>query len=117
MVQIDAMELGPALRNSLAIALAHPASAQDPQNRLLGGVAKQASCPVGPPFLRRRLFRQHPEEQDRRVSWGVGMAGTLPTAADDDVFGDSGLDNSIIRVQFVYGWHDLMENMKKLRGH
>jgi len=35
-----------------------------------------------------------------------------------NVFGDDDLDNSIIRIQFVYGWHRLMENMKKLkRGH
>jgi hypothetical protein len=31
-----------------------------------------------------------------------------------NVFGDSDLDNSIIRIQFVYAWHRLMENMKKL---
>ncbi len=36
-----------------------------------------------------------------------------------NVFGDSGLDNSVIRLQLVYGWHRLMENMKKLtkKGH
>jgi hypothetical protein len=35
-----------------------------------------------------------------------------------NVFGDSDLDNSIIRLQFVYAWHKLMENKKKLKsGH
>lgn len=35
-----------------------------------------------------------------------------------NVFGDSDLDNSMTRLQFVYGWHNQMENIKKLqRGH
>jgi hypothetical protein len=34
-----------------------------------------------------------------------------------NLFGDDGLDNSVVRLQLVYGWHRLMENMKKLRGH
>jgi hypothetical protein len=35
-----------------------------------------------------------------------------------NVFGDSDLDNSIIRMQFVYAWHRDMENIKKLQsGH
>jgi hypothetical protein len=43
---------------------------------------------------------------------------TIRTGYSSNVFGDSDLDNSIIRIQFVYGWHRLMENMKKLkRGH
>ncbi len=33
-----------------------------------------------------------------------------------NVFGDSDLDNSIVRIRFVYGWHRLTENIKKLRG-
>ncbi len=33
-----------------------------------------------------------------------------------NVFGDDGLDNSVTRIQFVYGWHRLMENLKKLTG-
>ena len=35
-----------------------------------------------------------------------------------NVFGDSDLDNSMIRLQLVYGWHNQMENIKKLQsGH
>ena len=34
-----------------------------------------------------------------------------------NLFGDDGLDNSVVRLQLVYGWHRLMENMKKLRGN
>ncbi len=35
-----------------------------------------------------------------------------------NVFGDDGLDNSVVRLQLVYGWHRLMQNMKKLvEGH
>jgi len=31
-----------------------------------------------------------------------------------NVFGDSDLDTSMIRLQFVFGWHEAMENFKKL---
>jgi hypothetical protein len=33
-----------------------------------------------------------------------------------NVFGDGDLDNSIIRIQFVYAWHRASENAKKLLG-
>ncbi|MFC1788733.1 transporter [Thermodesulfobacteriota bacterium] len=43
---------------------------------------------------------------------------TIRTSYSSNVFGDSDLDNSVIRLQFVYAWHRLMENMEKLkRGH
>jgi hypothetical protein len=43
---------------------------------------------------------------------------TIRTSYMSNVFGDSDLDNSVIRIQFVYAWHRVMENMKKLeRGH
>ena len=43
---------------------------------------------------------------------------TIRTSYMSNVFGDSNLDNSVIRIQFVYSWHRLMENMKKLQqGH
>jgi len=43
---------------------------------------------------------------------------TIRTSYMSNVFGDSDLDNSVIRIQFVYAWHRLMENMKKLKsGH
>jgi hypothetical protein len=55
----------------------------------------------------------------------IGDLGyTLNFQADDNlgirasfssnVFGDSDLDNSMIRLQLVYGWHNQMENIKKL---
>ena len=34
-----------------------------------------------------------------------------------NLFGDSNIDNSVVRLQFIYGWHKLNENMKKLKGH
>ena len=40
---------------------------------------------------------------------------TLRTSYMSNVFGDDDLDNSVIRIQFVYAWHRLMENMKKLQ--
>ncbi len=41
---------------------------------------------------------------------------TMRTSYSSNVFGDNDLDNSIIRLQIVYAWHRLMENMKKLKG-
>jgi hypothetical protein len=43
---------------------------------------------------------------------------TMRTSFSSNLFGDSDLETSSIRLQFVYGWHKLMENMKKLQhGH
>jgi hypothetical protein len=43
---------------------------------------------------------------------------TIRTSYSSNVFGDSDLDNSLIRMQFIYAWHPLTENQKKLgRGH
>ena len=43
---------------------------------------------------------------------------TMRTSYMSNVFGDSDLDNSVIRIQLVYAWHRLSENMKKLKsGH
>jgi len=43
---------------------------------------------------------------------------TIRTGFSTNVFGDDDLDNSVIRIQFVYAWHKASENMKKLiRGH
>jgi hypothetical protein len=42
----------------------------------------------------------------------------IRTGFSSNVFGDSNLDNSMVRLQFVYGWHRDFENIKKLqRGH
>lgn len=43
---------------------------------------------------------------------------TARTSFSSNVFGDSNLETSSIRLQFVYGWHKVEENMKKLlQGH
>ncbi|TDJ28626.1 MAG: transporter [Gammaproteobacteria bacterium] len=39
---------------------------------------------------------------------------SLRTSVSSNVFGDDDLDNSMIRLQLVYGWHRAMQNMKKL---
>ncbi len=39
---------------------------------------------------------------------------TLRTSFSSNVFGDSNIDNSMVRLQVVYAWHRAMENMKKL---
>ena len=39
----------------------------------------------------------------------------IRTTYSSNVFGDDDLDTSMIRLQFVYGWHHLIENMKKLK--
>ena len=41
----------------------------------------------------------------------------IRTSFSSNVFGDSNLDNSMIRLQLVYGWHDDNENIKKLQAH
>lgn len=43
---------------------------------------------------------------------------SIRTAFSSNVFGDSDLDTSILRLQFVYAWHTASENMKRLKkGH
>jgi len=43
---------------------------------------------------------------------------TLRTSYMSNLFGDSGLENSMLRLQFVYGWHPATENAKRLQqGH
>lgn len=41
---------------------------------------------------------------------------TMRTSFSSNVFGDDDLDNSILRLQFVYAWHPTSENVKKLKG-
>ena len=42
----------------------------------------------------------------------------IRTGFSSNVFGDKNLDNSMVRLQFVYGWHNENENIKKLQqGH
>lgn len=38
----------------------------------------------------------------------------LRAGYSSNLFGDDGLDNSVVRLQLVYGWHRLSENIKKL---
>jgi hypothetical protein len=40
----------------------------------------------------------------------------IRTGYSSNVFGNNDLDNSIIRLQLVYGWHRLTESKKKLEG-
>jgi hypothetical protein len=43
---------------------------------------------------------------------------SIRTAFSSNVFGDSDLDTSALRLQFVYAWHAASENMKRLeKGH
>jgi len=52
------------------------------------------------------------------LSYQVTDNLSIRTGFSSNVFGDNNLDNSIIRIQFVYGWHRDFENIKKLqRGH
>ena len=41
----------------------------------------------------------------------------LRASYSSNVFGDNEVKNSTIRIQLVYGWHRLVENMKKLQHH
>ena len=52
------------------------------------------------------------------LSYQVTDNLAIRTGFSSNVFGDSDLDNSMIRLQVVYAWHRDNENMKKLqRGH
>lgn len=42
---------------------------------------------------------------------------TIRSGYSSNLFGDSDLDNSVVRLQLVYGWHRLDENFKKLTKH
>lgn len=42
----------------------------------------------------------------------------IRTSFASNVFGDSELDNSVLRLQFIYGWHQATENLKRMnKGH
>ena len=52
------------------------------------------------------------------LSYQVTDNLSIRTGFSSNVFGDNDLDNSMVRLQFVYGWHRDFENMKKLKqGH
>jgi hypothetical protein len=52
------------------------------------------------------------------LSYQVTDNLAIRTGASSNVFGDSDLNNSMVRMQLVYGWHKDFENMKKLQhGH
>ena len=52
------------------------------------------------------------------LNFSVNDNLSMRTSVSSNVFGDNDLDNSLIRLQLVYGWHRDFENMKKLqRGH
>ena len=51
------------------------------------------------------------------LNYNVTDNFSIRAGFSSNVFGDSGLDNSVVRLQLVYGWHRLMQNMKKLEGH
>jgi hypothetical protein len=40
----------------------------------------------------------------------------IRTGFSSNVFGDSDLDSSMVRLQFIFGWHRDNENIKKLQG-
>jgi hypothetical protein len=41
---------------------------------------------------------------------------SIRTGFSSNMFGDDDLDNSMLRLQFIYGWHRDTENIKKLQG-
>jgi len=42
---------------------------------------------------------------------------TIRASFSSNVFGDNDVENSVIRMQFVYRWHEATENNKKLQHH
>ena len=52
------------------------------------------------------------------LSYKVTDNLSIRTGFSSNVFGDDDLENSMVRMQFVYGWHRDFENIKKLQhGH
>jgi hypothetical protein len=52
------------------------------------------------------------------LSYEVTDNLSIRTGFSSNVFGDDDVDNSVVRLQFVYGWHRDFENIKKLQhGH
>ena len=52
------------------------------------------------------------------LSYQVTDNLAIRTGFSSNLFGDNNLDNSMVRIQFVYGWHRDFENIKKLQqGH
>jgi hypothetical protein len=50
------------------------------------------------------------------LNYQVNDNFTMRTSYMSNLFGDEDLDNSILRLQFVYGWNKPTENSKKLKG-
>jgi hypothetical protein len=48
------------------------------------------------------------------LNFGVTDNVTIRTSFSSNVFGDSDIDNSMIRLQFIYAWDRAIENLKKL---
>jgi hypothetical protein len=48
------------------------------------------------------------------LNFHVTDNAAIRTSYSSNVFGDKDLDTSLIRIQFVYAWHKLNENDKKL---
>jgi len=78
-------------------------------------------------FLYRRGFQSEIDGVEVGDELEVGNIGltmnyqvtdnlALRAGYSSNLFGDSDLDNSVVRLQLVYGWHELSENIKKLRG-
>jgi hypothetical protein len=52
------------------------------------------------------------------LNYQVNDNFAIRTSYSSNMFGDNDLDNSLIRIQFVFAWHKAMENLKRLRkGH
>ena len=50
------------------------------------------------------------------LNYQLNDNSTIRAGYSSNVFGDSDLDTSMFRIQFVFGWHEAMENLKKLTG-
>lgn len=48
------------------------------------------------------------------LNYQVTDSFAVRSSFSSNVFGDEGLDSSAFRIQFVYGWHKLNENLNKL---
>jgi hypothetical protein len=50
------------------------------------------------------------------LNYEVNSSFSIKTGFSSNVFGNDDLNTSMVRMQFVYGWHKDFENIKKLQG-
>jgi hypothetical protein len=64
-----------------------------------------------------RLLVSGSQQRDFSLNYVVNDNIMMRTSFSSNVFGNSDVDNSVLRLQFGYGWNHSSENAKKLLSH